>query len=262
MECQDAAMTKSPAADSAGSSGASGSGDGLRVEQKWGFGMAPVKPATATARHAAATRVLAYVSAGTAAPLGRLDQLAADLPEVKGLFSRAWRQDQWDWFTVFEALGRPSRGRAKRTASLLGDLRRRLLDGNDEAASEALQELRAAGGLQHLRTYVQGAAPVAADVGFVYVLSTREAPNLLKIGYTERSVRERVNELNSATAVVVPYGARAVWVVRRARQVEGQVHELLAQFRVRRDREFFDMPFRDAARLIDDLVRRSRVEAA
>lgn len=251
-------MTQPPLASPAGS----GAGHRVRVEQKWGFGMAPVKPATAAKRQAAAGRVAAYVSEGTGAPLGRLEQLAADLPEVKGLFSRAWRQDQWDWFTVFEELGRPGRRRAREIATALGHLRRALLDADDEAVAAALEQLRSAGGVHHLRMYVHGAAPVSPEVGFVYVLSTREAPNLLKIGYTERSVRERVNELNAATAVLVPYGARAVWVVRRARQVEGEVHTLLAQYRVRRDREFFELPYPEAVRLIDDLVQRARAESA
>ena len=223
--------------------------------------MAPVKPETAAKRQAAAGRLLEYVLEGAGAPLGRLEQLAIDLPQVKGLFSRAWRQDQWDWFTVFEELGRPGRRRAQQIASVLGHLRRALPDAEDEAVAAALEHLRSVGGVHHLRMYVHGAAPVSREVGFVYVLSTREAPNLLKIGYTERSVRERVNELNAATAVLLPYGARAVWVVKRARQVEAEVHALLAQYRVRRDREFFELPYPGAVSLIDDLIQRARAES-
>jgi hypothetical protein len=37
------------------------------------------------------------------------DTYADSLSEVKGLFNRIHRQDQWDWFTVFEQLGCPGR---------------------------------------------------------------------------------------------------------------------------------------------------------
>ena len=75
-------LTQLPVVSAAGSD----AGHRVRVEQKWGFGMAPVKPETAAKRQAAAGRLLAYVSEGTGAPLGRLEQLATDIPQVKGLF--------------------------------------------------------------------------------------------------------------------------------------------------------------------------------
>ncbi len=56
--------------------------------------------------------------------------------------------------------------------------------------------------------------------------------------------------INSATGVLVPYGVRLLWGVRDARRVEAQVHRLLADYRIRADREFFELHHRDAARLI------------
>ncbi|MFE2583109.1 GIY-YIG nuclease family protein [Streptomyces sp. NPDC059378] len=61
-------------------------------------------------------------------------------------------------------------------------------------------------------------------------------------------------EINSSTGVVVPYGARGAWMVPHARRVEAELHARLAEFRVRKDREFFRMEYRDAARLIDAYV--------
>jgi hypothetical protein len=72
-----------------------------RIEQKWGFGMAPIKTAVQKERVEAARTVLSTLAGGRHAALGRLD----DLSTVKGLFTRTYKQDQWDWFTVWEQLG-------------------------------------------------------------------------------------------------------------------------------------------------------------
>lgn len=65
------------------------------VAQDWGFGMAPLKPTVRDRRVLATRRLLRYLQSGHLEPRGRLEELAADLPEVKGLLTRAWRQDQW-----------------------------------------------------------------------------------------------------------------------------------------------------------------------
>ncbi|MFG2950452.1 GIY-YIG nuclease family protein [Streptomyces adustus] len=52
--------------------------------------------------------------------------------------------------------------------------------------------------------------------------------------------------------------ARGAWTVPQARRVEAELHARLADFRVRKDREFFRMEFRDVARLIEAYVKPSR----
>lgn len=186
--------------------------------------------------------------------------LQEQLAEVKGLFSRAHLQDQWDWFTVWRSLGRPGRRRARECALSLGALRRALGAGEPTTAREAADRFAAAGGPHALRAFLAGPEPLPEGFGFLYVLSTRENPGLLKVGYTERDVEDRVAEINAATGVAIPYGVRAVWTVRDARRLESQVHGLLAQWRVRPDREFFAMGYRDALQLINEHVRRTRAE--
>lgn len=108
-----------------------------------------------------------------------------------------------------------------------------------------------------------GVEPPAKDgYGYVYVLSTRGQPRMLRIGYTDRAVERRVSEINPATGVLVPYGARSVWKVRAARDVETLVYQAFAPQRVRADRELFDMDFREAARVIGDLIRARRIAEA
>lgn len=44
--------------------------------------------------------------------------------------------------------------------------------------------------------------------GWIYILSTRELPDLLKIGMTTRRIELRVQEINGATEVAIPFGVR------------------------------------------------------
>lgn len=96
--------------------------------------------------------------------------------------------------------------------------------------------------------------PVEEGMGFLYLLSSRENKKLLKIGQTRRDIVKRVDEINRATGVVEPLGVRHLWRVRDPVRAERDVHQLLAQHRVRVDREFFLMEFHEAVRLIEDYL--------
>ncbi|GAB2472258.1 GIY-YIG nuclease family protein [Jatrophihabitans fulvus] len=227
----------------------------VRVNHKWGFGMSPVKPATARRRVVAAQRVLELVAAPNAAANGQLDELISDLSELKGLFNRVARQDQWDWFTVWLQLGTPGRRQAIKSATALADLREALIRYDPDRARRARDALVDSGGALAIDALTKGGHPAPdVGIGYVYVLSTRRDPKMLKIGYTERPIADRVNEINRGTGVPIPFGARAAWKVRRAPEAEREIHALLGEWRVRADREFFDMDFRDAHRVIDRMV--------
>ncbi|OQR63109.1 hypothetical protein B6E66_15850 [Streptomyces maremycinicus] len=221
-----------------------------RIEQKWGFGLAPIKPDVRRARVEAARTVLATIVQGHHAALGRLD----DLSTVKGLFTRTYKKDQWDWFTVCAQLGYPSYNEARRASGTLQHLRLCLRDAQWQAATDAATTLKNAGVPDRLGNFITGTPTSLAGRGFVYVLSTREAPEMLKIGYTDRDPLTRAKEINSATGVITPWGVRGAWVVTHARRAEGDIHALLADYRIRKDREFFQMPFADAARVIEGYV--------
>jgi hypothetical protein len=77
---------------------------------------------------------------------------------------------------------------------------------------------------------------------------------------TERSVEQRLKEINSATGVAEPYGARAVWTVQGAPQIEKAVHQALSGYRVRADREFFELSYGTAFTTVRDIVQASRRE--
>ena len=61
----------------------------------------------------------------------------------------------------------------------------------------------------------------------MYVLSTREMRDVIKVGMTRRTVDERVREINSATGVAIPYGVRMAIPVKDAQSAEKVVHEVL-----------------------------------
>ncbi|MFH9661256.1 GIY-YIG nuclease family protein [Streptomyces sp. NPDC017248] len=225
-----------------------------RIEQKWGFGLALVKPDVQRARVEAARTVLATLAQGHVEALGRLD----DLSTVKGLFTRTYKKDQWDWFTVSAQLGYPPLKEARQASGTLQHLRLCIRDANWQGAAEAAATLTAAGLPRRLGDFITGTPAPLDGRGFVYVLSTREAPEMLKIGYTDRDPLTRAKEINSATGVIIPWGVRGAWTVAHAQRVEAEVHALLADYRVRRDREFFHMPFAEAARIIDGYATAAR----
>ncbi len=109
-----------------------------------------------------------------------------------------------------------------------------------------------------LEAFVAGTPASLDGPGFVHVLSTRENPDLLKIGCTGRDPLTRAEEINSATGVMVPWDVRSAWTVADARRVEADVHALFAAYLVRKDREFFHLPFSEAARIVDGYTVRSR----
>ena len=71
---------------------------------------------------------------------------------------------------------------------------------------------------------------------------------------TIRTVPERVKEINSATGVLYPFSARVVYKVKDARAAEHRVFQLLSDYRIRQDREFFEIPFPKAAQIIEEAL--------
>ena len=231
----------------------------MRVHQKYGFGMAPVKPGTQERRNAAAATVLGLLKwAGSPD-----SSVADDISEVKGLFTRCITHDQWDWFTVWSQLGRPGRRKCQSISETLGYLREAITQQDADRTQVLCEQLRQAGAIAMLDRFPDAGPKEYFEgdgIGYVYIMSTRSNPNMLKIGYTERTVEQRVKEINNATGIPEPYGVCAVWTVLSAPQVEKAVHDALAEYRVRPDREFFDLNYKIAYKKITGIVRDSRRE--
>ena len=86
--------------------------------------------------------------------------------------------------------------------------------------------------------------------GYIYILSRREEKELLKIGMTNRNIIKRCQEINSATGVLYPLSPREAFRVTDASIAEKIIHKELDSFRVRADREFFILPYKQAYDII------------
>lgn len=230
----------------------------MKIEEKWGFGMAPPFPQVQAERLQAA-RIVRGLLVGTP----NMQTVAANEAKIslfKGLVTRSWKQDQWDWFTVWSQLGRPSRRRLMAFSDAMHSWRRAALAGDNEGFLSAMQILFEAGLQRVIGVFLGEFAPWRPE-GQIYILSTREMPSVLKIGFTNRSVEERVKEINSSTGVIIPFGVRAVWNVANAPEVERRIHELFSNSRVRADREFFKVDYFEACSAIFALIKEAQIES-
>ena len=87
--------------------------------------------------------------------------------------------------------------------------------------------------------------------GFVYILSNPSMPGILKIGSTERTVKERVAELSATTGVPTPFRVEHYILTEDPKGLEQSLHEELSEFRVNGNREFFKVS-------LDDLLKKYR----
>lgn len=79
-----------------------------------------------------------------------------------------------------------------------------------------------------------------AYFGFVYVLSNEIMPDIYKIGFTDRSPRQRAADLSN-TSIPTPYDVIAHWEVENPVGVEKELHKLFSDKRVANNREFFKL---------------------
>ena len=79
------------------------------------------------------------------------------------------------------------------------------------------------------------------SVGYVYCLSNPSMPGLLKIGYTERAMEERLQEANSSGTWGPPtdYVIEIAKFVSEPNHMEQLIHKILEKDRVNPRREFF-----------------------
>jgi cold shock CspA family protein len=224
---------------------------------KWGFGMAPISANMRKRYDEAALSVTDFIIGN----ISILDLAADNISELKGMFNRCVREDQWDWFSVHAEFGHPSKSEMRAIVQGLKVLRVQVLNFNEADSVQTVQQLVKNGLLTCLMTY-QGEHDHGSQGdshGWVYILSTRESPNILKIGMTSRSVSQRVKEINSATGILHPLSARAVYRVRNPQAAESELFKLLANYRIRQDREFFEIPFQEATKLVRAYISKERL---
>lgn len=222
---------------------------GAKKVAKWGFGMAPVSSRMRKRYDDAVQTALDFIGGNLLLEEINLDHVS----ELKGMFNRCLRKDQWDWFTVFTELGEPDRKYSRQIVNALTRFRKAAKENNCHEAEGSKRQLIRSNLVTYLYAYQGNLNNYAdnTDYGWVYILSTREQPDVLKIGMTKRSVDQRVKEINSATGVPIPFAARKVFRVSNAAAAERAVFEQLQVYRIRPDREFFKLPFKEAVAVIE-----------
>lgn len=90
--------------------------------------------------------------------------------------------------------------------------------------------------------------------GWIYVLVNSQMPGVVKIGRTDRSPRERVDEISAATGVPAPFVL--VWEEQVSDSVaaESEVHRLLYSHRTSDDREFFRLDPKSAIEAVSQVA--------
>lgn len=97
----------------------------------------------------------------------------------------------------------------------------------------------------------------AGGPGYLYILTNPSMGNLIKIGRTTRSPRERIEELSASTGIPTPFELAFDVYVEDCVRAEAHVHSRLERggYRVTKNREFFDV---DLTTAIDALLEAQR----
>lgn len=210
---------------------------------KWGFGMAPISKTMRERYDRAVSTTITVLENDRQLKDIDLDALS----ELKGMFNRCVRQDQWDWNSVHTELGLPSAFHCRETAKWLTQMRIAAKTGDEVLHSESKSQLLSLNILLFLHAYQSTVGREGLNKAeWIYILSRREEKDILKIGRTSRPVNERVKEINASTGMLRPLSIRRVFPVRDSKIVETGVFERLADFRIRADREFFQIEFHKA----------------
>ena len=213
--------------------------------------MAPLKPITDLKNKQALREVKKFV---IGEDIVDFDTLPENISLVKGLFNRVIKQDQWDWFTVNMYFDYLTYRHMENIVKSLRNLRNAISYNNNALGEESLIALKKNRFIEYCDNYLTFDIGNDSNSEYLYILSRREEKDILKIGMTTRNIQKRVNEINSATGVLYPYSARKVFKVKNCKKVEKEVHELLAQYRIRNDREFFKLSYSDACSFIEQYL--------
>jgi hypothetical protein len=90
--------------------------------------------------------------------------------------------------------------------------------------------------------------------GYIYCMSNPAMPGMLKIGYTERSPKERLQEANlTCTWIPLDFSIEFAKHVKDPNKKEQTIHTILAEKRVNPKREFFRVT-REEVKLLFELV--------
>ncbi|QOD59362.1 GIY-YIG nuclease family protein [Polaribacter haliotis] len=210
---------------------------------KWEFGMYPISKEMSDRYEKSIFRIIKFLN-----DFIIYNKVLDDFSELKGMLNRTVKKNQLDWFTVYEKLHYPNERELVGVIFLITELRNLLKNNNSLEEFKQNEKIF----LCYLKKLIENYnSKINAPEEYLYILSLKNEPDILKIGMTTGKVSKRVNQINSSTGVLNPYGVRKVFKVKNCKVAERESHLILSDYRIRKDREFFKIPFAQALDLIE-----------
>lgn len=97
--------------------------------------------------------------------------------------------------------------------------------------------------------------------GFVYVLLNPAFPRQVKIGRTARNPQRRATELSRQTGVPDDYIVLYEEIVADPKQVEDLLHSRFSAYRTKKNKEFFQIPPKEAIKALQEIALRFPVNS-
>lgn len=183
-----------------------------------GFGTFPIREDW-DIRNAAVQRVLSILDGNKVEKDN--DTLAA-LSTVKGLFSRIYVRDCWDWFTVCKQLAYPGHDLSKEISLTLGNYRAAILGDDADRQAELfskLSELPVPEMLEHfIDLNVKGKHPID-ETEFAFILWSQSKANEYFVGATTRTIDNTLKFARERFPENAPYGVVGAYLVDDALEV-------------------------------------------
>lgn len=90
--------------------------------------------------------------------------------------------------------------------------------------------------------------------GYIYLLVNKRLHGLVKIGFTENTVEQRLNEINAATGVAEKFEIYKSYKVKNAQKTESLIHDKLKKYRTRPHKEFFEIKPSVAMEYVEKII--------
>lgn len=81
---------------------------------------------------------------------------------------------------------------------------------------------------------------------WIYILTNKTMPNLVKIGFTDKTPDKRAEQVSRGTGVPVKFSVAFAFKCFNAHALENEIHKYLSSYRVNNDREFFQITVEEA----------------
>ena len=97
------------------------------------------------------------------------------------------------------------------------------------------------------------------NFNYVYILSNKSYPNnVFKVGWTTNLPEERADQLSSETGVLYPFKVEYYKSFKNADNIEKKVHKKFKAYRVRQNKEFFEIEINKLKEYLESLDENSK----